>query len=91
MEGYRLWRITDKHKQETDRVTQETQGSILSAQAREIANDPTLRHLAFQYEGLQDWRDAAIVVLRSIGWQASCTFEDTLYPMLDLISPKGWE
>ena len=34
----------------------------------------------FQMEGLADWRDVAYKTLRTVGWQMSCTYEDTIFP-----------
>ena len=57
-----------------------TDQSIYCAQAAEIDQDPLAEHLVFQFSGLRCWRDVAYKALRSLGWDPTCAFEDTIYP-----------
>ena len=65
--------------------------SILIPQAEELRNADRAQRMVFQFTGLHDWRQVAIRVLSSVGWDAACAYEDTLYPYSIGENPVQWD
>lgn len=49
------------------------------------------RHLVFDHTDLTNWKEVALRVLATIGWEESCVYEDALYPMTDKMQALNWE
>ena len=78
------WWCSENNRAQGDGWLAPAEMSIFHAQAEEIRELREDKTRIFQYEGLKGWRDVAIRVLRSIGWNPGCVYEDTIYPQ------KSW-
>ena len=79
MQDISWWRNEGSRAHE-DGWLKQAEMSIFHAQAEEIRELREDKSRIFQYGGLKDWRDVAIRVLQSIGWNPGCVYEDTIYP-----------
>ena len=74
----RWWIPKERKPIKAARQTQDE--SIYIPQATELKQSVQAKKMVFQYEGLKDWRQVAIKVLRNVGWTLGCVYNDTLYP-----------
>ena len=73
--------VTDVEKsQEQMEADRNRSSSIYCAQAKEIEQCSQDEQLVFQFTGLHNWRDVAYKTLRSVGWEPTCAYEDTIFP-----------
>ena len=82
LEEISWWQYNPENQEsrEEGELMEARETSIYHAQAEEIRIQGDQAGYIFHYDGLKDWRDVALKVLRSVGWTPECVFESTIYP-----------
>ena len=73
-----------------EEVNRPGEPSLSSSQANELKNTNDFSKWTFQMDGLPERRDVAYRVLRTVGWQSSCTYTDTISPKTDGTTKIQW-
>ena len=85
------WWILESAIGQEEGMPQPKRTSIFRAQAEELRTEEgATEKLIFQYEGLHNWMDVGIKVLKATGWQSSCVYEENLFPPQVTYKGKNW-